>query len=459
MRRVLTLLCVLAAVSGVVGCAGPGKLAEKSEGKLAEGDMWEAWELATRALEKAPANERAKNAAAAAAATITQDWQRRIRALAASDSIAAAEEAMKFVQFRLDAIPYTTIRMSDDWMDAEWALRHVAAKAHYADGLATARAHRPKKAYGHFRDAVRFVPGYRDAVARAEDALEEAQTSVAIVPLRTGAGDEGIGREVASAWSAELAENLPTEDFFTRVMPADDVERHLRVADMGRTTRAQAIRLAAKAGADRVVWGSIGPIASRTGIHFYRRPVWHRETTKDEQGRTITRWVEVPVEIVARTRSMRVDLAYEVISTKAGATLTRESGPRTLEARAVWTAYLPDGDPDSYSLVSEELRNTHPERARQIETEWRTAMGASTTLAQVIEAKRASVRRPVDRAAAVARCASGAAFVLLEDLPSAQELAQASLVASWGSVRRSLVDLDDVDDVDLRSISANSADD
>ena len=57
MRRWTTVLIVLAALSGF-GCAGPAKLTEKSETKLAEGDMWKAWQLATRALDKAPGNLR-----------------------------------------------------------------------------------------------------------------------------------------------------------------------------------------------------------------------------------------------------------------------------------------------------------------------------------------------------------------------------------------------------------------
>src|SRR5512144_460624 len=115
MRRWMTMLCALAMVSAA-GCAGPAKLSEKSESKLAEGDMWKAWQLATRALDKAPANPRARAAASAAASTIAQDWQRRIVALAGSDSTAAAEQVLDFAQFRTNAIPYTTVAVSSSWL-------------------------------------------------------------------------------------------------------------------------------------------------------------------------------------------------------------------------------------------------------------------------------------------------------------------------------------------------------
>src|SRR3982751_5853532 len=99
MRRWMTVLFVIAAFA-VAGCAGPAKLAEKSEDKLAEGDVWKEWHLATKALDKAPANARARQAAGAAASSISQDWQRRIAALASTDSLQAAEEVLKYAQFR-----------------------------------------------------------------------------------------------------------------------------------------------------------------------------------------------------------------------------------------------------------------------------------------------------------------------------------------------------------------------
>ena len=49
----------------VLGCAGPAKLAEKSEQMIATGQHGRAWELAIRALDKDPGNTRARAAAAA----------------------------------------------------------------------------------------------------------------------------------------------------------------------------------------------------------------------------------------------------------------------------------------------------------------------------------------------------------------------------------------------------------
>src|SRR5262245_34853323 len=72
------LLSALLAAIVAAGCAGPNKLAEKSQRELSEGDVWKAWQLATRALDREPMNPRARAAAQSTYQVISNDWQRRI---------------------------------------------------------------------------------------------------------------------------------------------------------------------------------------------------------------------------------------------------------------------------------------------------------------------------------------------------------------------------------------------
>lgn len=452
MRHWMLVVFVIAALGGA-GCAGPAKLAQKSENKLAEGDVWKAWQLATKALDKAPANARARRAAAAAATTIADDWQRRISAQAQSDSMAAAEDVLKFARFRSEATRYTTVRTTPEWMASETRLRQGAARRHYAEGFAAAGSGRPKKAYVQFREAQRFVADYRDAAARADAALDQAVTRVAIVPFRSRPETPSIGREVAAAWSDALLEHMATDESFTRIVPRGELDRQVRVSELASASRADAIRIGGRANADRVVWGDVGRIDSETSFQVFRRTVWRSATVNGAR-----RWVEVPIHVIARIRTVRVDLAYEVISSRNGATLARETIPRTLEAHAVWTDYIPEGDVGSYALITDEFRAADPDLARRIEFEWQSTVGAGTTLAQVLAAKQASGRHAPARAAAPARYAAGAAFVFLDELPSATELAQAALAGSWPSVERSLAGLDGIDDIDLRAASTGESD-
>jgi hypothetical protein len=107
-------------------------------------------------------------------------------------------------------------------------------------------------------------------------------------------------------------------------------------------------------------------------------------------GNSTTRWVAVPIEVISRVRDVDVDLEYEVIATRGGATLARRRNPCSMSARVVWTAYVPESDAASYALVTDELRQNDPERARQVETRWKATVGEGLTLAQVFDAKRAA---------------------------------------------------------------------
>jgi hypothetical protein len=457
MSRKLTPFLLLA-LTLALGCAGPSKLAERSEDKLSQGQMWRAWTLATQALDKAPGNQRARAAAEAAASAIAADWRRRIGALASTDSLAAAEQVMEFVAFRTGAANYVTVPIDDAWARNEQALRMGAARAHYRDGADDLKTKRPKAAYRHLVEAERFWPGYRDAAALAGRALEQGLTRVAIVPLRSASRTHAVGREVAASWRGDIVEHLsPASAYFTRLLPSEDVERAMSVSDLGGLTRDQAIRLGRKAGAQRIVWGSIGEVDSKSGVQFFSDKVARRITERETDGGTTTRWIEVPIEVIARTRTVDVDLEYEIIGTRDGATLARRHDTRTMKARVVWTAYTPEGSPDTYSLVSEETRVGDPERAKQIETRWKAVVGEGTTLAQVLDAKRASVRQPSDTRQVLARLMAGAAFVMLEDLPPTQELAFGALAGGWQPVHQDLLRLDAVDDVDL-GMTAGSPD-
>src|SRR6266571_5073329 len=158
----------------VVGCAGPSKLAQRSEEKLAGGENGRAWELATRALDKDPGNVRARAAATAAGNAIARDWEQRINTLAQSDSMAAAEQVLDLVAFRVRGAHYAAISVSPEWSREEQSLRQSAARIHYQHGVTDLASRRPKRAWLNLADAQRFVPDYRNAASLADRAYEKA---------------------------------------------------------------------------------------------------------------------------------------------------------------------------------------------------------------------------------------------------------------------------------------------
>jgi hypothetical protein len=425
-------------------------LSEKSEKKLASGDAWRAWQLATRGLDKEPGNPRARAAATAAGASIAQDWQRRIRALAEVDSMGAAEEVLKLADFRANAARYATIPVGAGWPEEERTLRRTAARVHYQNGVEAAHSKHPKKACTEFTEAERFVTDYRDAAKRADRALEEALTRVAVVPFRASSTDASLGVQVARAWRDQLVEELaPPAARFTRVLAGDAIEHDMRVSDLDGLSRPEAIRLGRARGAERVVWGSIGNVQSSTRLNLFKDTVARRMVDKGPDGRESVRWVDVPIEVVARVRDVTVQVDYEVIDTQNGASLAHRQFGRSTSARVVWTSYQPEGDPASYALVSEAVRATDPNRTRDVEKRWASVCGNATTLAQVLDARRKTGPSGHYDRQALPRFIAGAAFVFLEDLPPAGDLALSALAQGSAPLRDDLLRLDPIDDADL----------
>lgn len=439
----------LLALMLIAGCAGPSKLAERSESKLANGEAWAAWNLATRALDREPGNPRAREAAAAAAQEISKDWQRRIHALADVDSVAAAEQVLQFADFRVNAVTYAVVPVPQGWPGEEQTLRRSAASLHYQLGQAALEAQRPKQACLHFDEAVRFVPNFRNAVALAQKAQQKALTRVAVMPFQANSNDLSFGRNVADAWRDALAAKVtPPNARFTRIVDSHALEQNMTVAQLGRLTREDAVRLGRRAGADRIVWGSIGPVESDTRLHLFTDVVARRIVEKNADGNPVTRWVDIPIEVIARERTVTTDLEVEVVRTATGTTLTRQHGPRIASARVVWTSFTPEGDLSAYALVSEVLRAANPKLAKDRETRWKSVCGESTTLQEVLQARR-SASSGGYRPDVLPRFVAGAAFVFLQELPPAQDLAYASLAAGWEPLRAELLRLDRIDDVDV----------
>lgn len=443
----LPVVAVIAIAVFAAGCAGPNKLAEKSQRELAEGDVWKAWQLATRALDREPMNPRAREAATATAQVISTDWQRRIHALASVDTLRAAEQVLAFAQFRANAVNYTSVNVPETWASEERTLRTSAARHFYDEGRLALSAKRPKAAFTQFHETERYVPGFRDVAKLSAAAYERALTRVAVMPFASG--EPGFGREVSDRWRDALAQELAQPSTqFTRILGADAVVSRMSVSQLGRLSREEAVKIGRKSGAQRIVWASLGPVKSETGLHFFRDRIARQVVQKGEDGKDVVRWVEVPIEVIARVRDVTVDVDFEVIATEDGMSLAHDRSPRTARARAVWTSYIPEGDLTRYALVSETVRSANPDRAKDVETRWKAACG-DATLQQVLSARRDTRGDAAYDRSVLPRIVSGAAFVFLQELPPAQELALAAVSGGWQPVHRELARLDGVDDVDL----------
>ena len=86
---------------------------------------------------------------------------------------------------------------------------------------------------------------------------------------------------------------------------------------------------------------------------------------------------------------------------------------------------------------------------KDVESRWRSVCGDATTIAQVIQARRSAGSSGRYARESLPRFLAGAAFVFLEDLPPAEDLAYAALAQGSAPLRDDLLRLDAIDDVDL----------
>src|SRR5512134_3768763 len=118
MKLSRTILLLLAAFA-VASCAGPAKLARQSDEALARGDLRKAYDKALRAVEKDPQNAAARAAYDAASRRVADDYKGRVRALAAADSLGAADLALDFRSFRGSVAAHGTSLVPDDAYESD----------------------------------------------------------------------------------------------------------------------------------------------------------------------------------------------------------------------------------------------------------------------------------------------------------------------------------------------------
>src|SRR5512144_673156 len=116
--RTASFCLLLVAAAGAASCAGPKKLTEQSEKALAEGEVERAYEKARSALKKAPDNERARQALAAAAERKMDAMKERVRAVAgARDTVAAGGYCLDIDSFRREIAEYRVSPRPDPAFD------------------------------------------------------------------------------------------------------------------------------------------------------------------------------------------------------------------------------------------------------------------------------------------------------------------------------------------------------
>ena len=444
MRLARPVVIALLALTAL-GCASANRLSKRSEKELAAGDLGSAYEHARRAVAKEPNNPRARAAFEAAATTLVDDREARILTIAEADTLAAAERTLELADLR-DEIGRHGFALPPDTAFArhETAIRLGAAAFRYAAAEHAVARHTPKVAWAEYREAQRFVHGYRDVARRIDEMHAQAMARVAIVPFADQAGVPGISRALSDRVYAEVARHVRPDEFvFTRLVDPTQVYARLTVAELDDLSRDDAIRVGRRVGADQVVTGRVYGLRTSTNTIAVRQPIFRKVVERDTSGKRVERYVEHEFHAIERERTVTVQYELEVVDTEDEVSLARFSDAVQGYARVVFSDFQVTGDCRDYCLVPPELRRSDPSRASQLETEWKSHFG-TWTVTSLLEKTRSDHHRSryasSDRQAFYADCHERP--VWLGDLPGENDMAAIALDVVWQPVLGMLKELD-----------------
>lgn len=428
-----------------VGCASANKLSQKSERALVSGDLAGAYKHALKAVGKSPENPRAQAAFAAAATRLVDDRKQRILAIAAADTLAAADQVLALADLRGEIGAHGVALAPDSAFAAsEGAIRGGAAAFHYAAAEHALATQAPKIAWSEFRSAQRYVPGYRDVRERIDRAHAQATARVAILPFADQVGVPGISRMLADRTYAEVSRHVRPGQFeFTRMLDPGHVFSQITVAEHDRLDRAGAIRIGRRAGADQVVAGRVYGLRTSTNTTDVHQIVYRRVAVRDTSGKWRDTWVETRFHAVERERSVSVRYDLEVVDTADEATLHEYSDVVEGYARVVFTEFQAEGDCRDYVLVPPGMRQSDRSRADAVEAEWKRHFGTWTLVSLLEKARNDRSRTRYsssDRHAFFSDCRERP--VWLGGLPGENDMASIALDVVWQPVLGMLRELD-----------------
>jgi hypothetical protein len=449
MRCFMRLVPWLAVVT-LMSCASTSELVRRGERALDSGNMEQAYDWSRRALDREPGNPRARTIMATAADSIIDAREAEVGRLAGTDTVAAARAVLELDDFHAEVARHHVTLAPDPEFDAQAAaIRMGAARLYYDQGVRSLAADFPKRACGELSEAERFAPGDRDIAGQLARARERAVTPIALLPFNNEVSAPELSRQLSDEILKQMRYQLTASAFrFTRLIGEDQVNAQMTVAEAGRLTREDAVRLGRALGARRVVLGRIHDLRSDTRTDTYHEPIYHRAERRGEDGKPHARYDEERFEAVSRERQVSIVLDVEVIETAGGGRLASHSEERGVAAHTVFTRFLPDGSCDDYAIAPPDWKDS--ERGSDREKEWHERFGSWTLPSLLDQARRNPGRtRYEPRYRPEFSVVGTNTPVWLDDLPPVEELAHIALADSWLPMVAMLRELDAKDDLEI----------
>jgi hypothetical protein len=434
---VVTALCALS-------CAGPNKLAQQSEKAYGEGNLEKAYQKAARALRKEPDNRRARLAMTQAASQLRDERETEIRGMAAQDTIAAAKRCLAMDTFRAELLEYRVVLPPHPDFDRdETLIRSGAAGQTYRHAVDDLEAGTPKRAYDEFRQAQDFAPHYRDVSHRIEQAYDEALPRVAFLPFTNETDLPELSKEFSDRAYSEIARRVANNGFrFTELTPRERVYQSVPMEAMDHLGARKAARIGRDLGVDRVIVGRFYGLRSKTNLSAFPQAIFYKTVEKDDKGVSHDRYTERAMVVLTRDRDLTVGYEYSIVDVQDGSVVVGNTGTLHAAAHAILaSATVGGGNPEDYSLLSPDVEQRDPDRAKRVRSEWQDRCG-DWKLSEVIARSRRENRGYESRYQDDWVLRSNGVAVFLGELPSEAELVKYAYGQVWEPLTQTLHDLD-----------------
>ena len=438
-RAPLLLTSILLAALAV-SCASTAELARRSDHALAAGNDRAAWQWAERAMRKEPQSPVARAAMNAAAARVVPDWAQRVRALAASDTIAAAHLSLDFGAVRAQLAGWNLpVPVDSAYFADEKQIRTSAARTLYHRGSHELRAHQPRDAYRDFTEVNEIVPGFRHVDRRIQSAYALALVRIAIVFDDDTASPE-LATELEDDVREYAAHSMPEKKYpFVRFLPRDVVLAQVPAGQpLGRDG---AIHLGRTIGAQRVVWGRIYGLDSDTRRDAWDDRIFRRVTSRDTSGVEKVRYEPVPFRTVMRERTVSVSWSFEILDVDEETTLAKDAGTQQATARTVWNSLDVSEHADQYAFAPPDWKRSQSGDWSAAESRWKDHYG-DWSVEHFLEAAHGAREHPAYRREDRGRFVHAGHPVFMDDLPPREDLAYEALSILPGPITDALKKLE-----------------
>ena len=372
----------------LTGCAGKaGKLMESAQASYRVNDYEAALRDAVMALKHKPDYEKAQNFAPTFFNAAVEARQRKIKTLESSsdkfrwDGLVAEYKGLIEINTLVKSLPplihkKTKQRITFETRDYSTPLRQVseqAAETHYQEGIRLAdsgsNVETQKRAAKEFKAARGFVPGYKDADDRYDQARSAGVKRMAIFTFedesRKAQNYGGLLETITDDIIASVLNNDDAKEFLD-IISREEVEAIMAEQNFGFSERFDDKTVAGigqVAGVHELVIGKITRL-TYTSPRVKSRPISRKRTLKiptgeyvDEEGRTRTRYSDkkVSATFTYHTVESSVTLtgSYEIIDVKTAKVNTFEKFTIKHDFSADWGSYR--GDEDALEKVDKQL--------------------------------------------------------------------------------------------------------